>query len=282
VRARWLKPEFFNDRKIGMLGPIPALVYQALWCMADDGGTALCNPEVVKGQMFMYWPAAGLPEITEALRQLSDAKRIDRYSIGDDDFAIILKWTKHQPVHNPSKFRHPVKPQQVTENTAAGLQQPAGSPQHLDTSTPQHLDTPVVEDVAMSGLLITRLNQGMLDNPHIGQAMNPIPHGHAPSVAAAYDIEEAGVTQEFAASHVYEAAKRYKPNGRNRQIKSLGYLTDSTIGAWEKSKAVSHANGTSRPALRNGDKASRGVDALRDWLNESETTDAEVVHDGNE
>lgn len=141
MRARWLKPEFFNDRKIGAMGPIVALVYEALWCVADDGGTAICNPELLKGQMFTWWPAVGLPEITEALRQLGAAKRIDCYTVGDEDFAAIIRWEKHQSVHNPSKFRHPLKPQQVTEKTPAVLRQEGGSPQHLDTQIARPLDT---------------------------------------------------------------------------------------------------------------------------------------------
>ena len=44
MRARWLKPEFFTDKKIGQLDPVTALVYQALWCWADDGGTAQADP----------------------------------------------------------------------------------------------------------------------------------------------------------------------------------------------------------------------------------------------
>lgn len=141
MRARWVKPEFFNDKKIGKLGPIPALVFQALWCMADDGGTAPCTPEIIKGQMFMYWTEVGLPEITEALRVLCEAKRLERYTVGDEDYAIIRNWDKHQAVHNPSKFRYPKPQQQVTGNTEAGLKQEGGSPHILDTQTPIHPDS---------------------------------------------------------------------------------------------------------------------------------------------
>src|SRR4051812_32786917 len=127
MRARNLKPEFFNDKKIGKLGPIIALVYQALWCMADDGGTALCNSEIVKGQMFMYWPAVGLPEISEALTQLAAAGRIKRYAIGDNEYASIITFDKHQSVHNPSQFRHPRPPEGVTESKPEGLRQEGDS-----------------------------------------------------------------------------------------------------------------------------------------------------------
>jgi len=70
ARARWLKPEFFEDRKMAEIGPVGALVYQALWCLADDTGVALCDPELLKARMFSRWSAVGVPEITGALREL--------------------------------------------------------------------------------------------------------------------------------------------------------------------------------------------------------------------
>ena len=107
MRGRWVKPEFFTDRKIADLGPVAALVYQALWCLADDGGTAPADPEIVHGALFSRWSAVGVPEITGALQALSEAVRIECYSVGDDTYAIIKKWSAHQQIHKPSKFRYP-------------------------------------------------------------------------------------------------------------------------------------------------------------------------------
>jgi hypothetical protein len=154
VRARWLKPEFFNDKKIGMLGANPALVFEALWCMADDGGTALCNPELVKGQMFSFWPSMGLPEISEALERLAVVERIDRYSIDDDEYASIRHFRKHQKIHNPSSFRHPRPAQGVAGAKGERLRQEGGrtsenvsSPHILDSYTPRHLTTTGFQEV---------------------------------------------------------------------------------------------------------------------------------------
>lgn len=148
MRARWLKPEFFNDKKIGLLGPTVSIVYQALWCMADDGGTALSTPEIVKGQMFMFWPGVGLPEISEALERLAVAERIERYSVGDDEYATIRHFRKHQKIHNPSLFRHPRPAQALTGAKGERLRQEGGrasgevgSTHILDSHTPRHLNT---------------------------------------------------------------------------------------------------------------------------------------------
>lgn len=156
MRARWLKPEFFTDLKIASMGPIVALVYQALWCMADDGGTAPCDPDTVKAQMFYRWSAVGVPEISGALQHLSAARRIVRYQVGDETFAKIPRWNNHQQVHKPSKFRHPV----MSQGVALEVPEPSGTtpgngaaplpasppPRHLDTQTPRHLGESVGAD----------------------------------------------------------------------------------------------------------------------------------------
>jgi hypothetical protein len=148
VRARWLKPEFFTDKKMAALGPPAALVFQALWCMADDGGTAPCDADTVKAQMFYRWSAVGVPEITEALRHLSAAGRIVRYQVGDDTFCTIPTWGEHQQVHKPSKFRNP----HISQGVALEVPEQCGTgeaplpasppPRHLDSQTPRHLTTP--------------------------------------------------------------------------------------------------------------------------------------------
>lgn len=152
MRARWLKPEFFTDKKIAAMGPIVALVYQALWCMADDGGTARSDADFVKAQMFYRWSAVGVPEITGALQLLAESQRIRTYSVGDDEYAIILRWKEHQQVHKPGKFRHPKEPKALTAKGAEtvphspgeGAESVGESPpsRHLDSKTPRQLEGP--------------------------------------------------------------------------------------------------------------------------------------------
>lgn len=147
MRARWVKPEFFRDRTIGKLGPMPSLVFQALWCMADDGGVAMCDPARMKGEMFLFWDAVSRDDIEGALNALAAAGRITLYTVGEESYAEIMSWRKHQHVHLPSSFRHPRR------TAADGLTQPLVSPaeslpqgsppRHLDTQTPRHPDVGV-------------------------------------------------------------------------------------------------------------------------------------------
>jgi hypothetical protein len=258
MRARWLKPEFVKDRKMGHLGLAPAIVYQTLWCMADDGGVARGAAEEIKGEMLVWWEELDVPAVRSALVKLEESGRISGYMIGDYQYWILHNLLKHQgKIHKASKFRHP-RPNDV-QSSAGVVPESNGTPRYLDTSTPRHLDTStpsaasageeVVGDAGKAArTLITRLNQGMQDNPEIGNALTPVPHGHAPSLTAAEEIIKSGVAPEFAARVIYEGAKRYKPSGRNRQIKSLSYLTASVLDAWEKHNALDSATSTSRPA----------------------------------
>ena len=126
------------------MGPVTALVYQSLWLIADDYGTAPCDPDRLKGELFYAWSAVGLREITDSLRTLSDQDRIATFQVGDDTYCRIKRWDSHQSVHKPGKFRYPTNGQQVTP-PSAGIS--GESPEisehshHLDTKTPRLQDT---------------------------------------------------------------------------------------------------------------------------------------------
>lgn len=143
MRARWLKPEFFRDRKIATLSPIAALVYQALWVIADDGGMAPADPELLKGELFVYWSAVGVPEITGALQELYALHRVEFYQGSDELFAHVLNFERHQKVHKPSKFRNSMQYNNFDKvvpewcGTGEALPQHSPPPRHLDTQTPK-------------------------------------------------------------------------------------------------------------------------------------------------
>ncbi|HUT87024.1 MAG TPA: hypothetical protein VMX15_02940 [Candidatus Heimdallarchaeota archaeon] len=106
MRGRWLKPEFFRDQKMAQIGPEGALVYQALWIVADDSGMAPCDPEILKGEMFARWTTITANTIKDALQSLAETKRITFYQGGDETFAQINSWRDNQKVHKPSAFTH--------------------------------------------------------------------------------------------------------------------------------------------------------------------------------
>ncbi len=107
ARIRSIKPEFFTDRTMGRLGLAAAVVYQALWCWADDGGVAQCDADRLKAQTFAFWNELPEDAIRAALDLLESSGRITRYSVGEDTYCEIHKFLQHQHINNPSKVRYP-------------------------------------------------------------------------------------------------------------------------------------------------------------------------------
>jgi hypothetical protein len=142
-RGRWLKPEFFRDRKMADLGPVAALVYQALWVFSDDGGMARCDPDLLKGEVFYRWGAVGVPEISEALSRLAALGRVKFFQGGDEHFCQILSWERHQKVHKPSNFRYCEQYKDFREvvpewcDTSEALVRESPPPRLPDSQTPR-------------------------------------------------------------------------------------------------------------------------------------------------
>lgn len=108
MRARTLKPEFFTDKKMSELAPVTLLVFQALWCLADDAeGVTPCEPERIKGTMFFRNPHVTVESIRVALTELYVSGRITFWQGGDDVFARIESWPKYKKgINRPSEFRN--------------------------------------------------------------------------------------------------------------------------------------------------------------------------------
>jgi hypothetical protein len=137
-----VKPEFFKDRRMADLGSRVVLVYQALWLVADDGGVARAEPDLLHGEMFSRWPEYTPRMVADCLGRLQGAGRITLYAVGDDLFAEIPTFTEHQRIEKPSKFRHPRGGESVTDIHAwvsrGGLPEGSGS-----TPAPIPIPTPI-------------------------------------------------------------------------------------------------------------------------------------------
>ena len=128
ARMRTLKPEFFRDKKIAALGPTAALVYEALWCLADDGGVAPGDPERVWGEMFVRWPDVLCEDVHRAMVALHESSRVQIYQLGDECWAEIPRFTDHQKPNNPSKHRNPRPTKDITPVAPQWLREPYRSP----------------------------------------------------------------------------------------------------------------------------------------------------------
>ena len=246
VRARWVKPEFFEDQKMAELGPVGALVYQSLWVSADDTGMAMCDPNLLKGKMFTRWSAVGVREITGALRKLSELGRVQFFRGGDELFAQIVRWKENQAVHKPSKFTYrddySKRGKDLRETvpewcgTSAALVRESPPPRHLDSQTPRHL----AEEEASSSVqdkdryyiaCTVALNTGMQENPTVEGEWIPVSaSSQVARVTWCEDDLPLGIVEEI----ILERAKAYRCTAQNRGPRSLKYFDRAVRETWER------------------------------------------------
>lgn len=250
MRARWLKPEFFRDRKIGALGPVPALVYEALWCVADDGGTAPCDADRLKGEMFYFWPMLDAATIEGALVALEGAGRIRRYQAGDDTFCRIAKFSAHQKVHKPSAFRYPQLGASLSPGSAALVPEGSGTPHILDTQTPR-LPASIAAAAPVAADYLTRCVVAL----NLALASNPKLRGHAREIAASTQAgkvvwAEDGIPIEVAEAVIREKGAQFTPSGPRKQIHSLSYFDSAVRERWAAVQARGGGDVAAVPGAR--------------------------------
>jgi hypothetical protein len=103
LRARNIKPSFFENVYLGELDYVVRLAFIGLWCLADREGRLRDNPRWIWGQLFRFDPNVDVNAILNTLdRCANESGRknfIHRYSIGSERFIQILHFSDHQKPH---------------------------------------------------------------------------------------------------------------------------------------------------------------------------------------
>lgn len=266
ARIRSSKPEWWSKAKWCAIPRDIRSTYKGIWeVMADDQGRFQADLRLIKGSVWPLDDDITLKKIEKWLPVLVgvpvtvDHKRypaILLYVVDGVRYGFLPGFVKHQKISHPTPSKLPPPPESFAINSG-------GTPERLrpDVDVDVDLDRDLDGRTATTARtraeepldelcrqLITAANQGMSDNPEIGDAINPIPFGHGASHQAAIAIRQAGVDAAFAESVIFDMAASMKPAGRNRQITSLGYCTNRVIERWESHLALSAANDASRPA----------------------------------
>lgn len=106
--------------------------------------------------------------------------------------------------------------------------------------------------------VIIAANRGMKANAEIGDRFSPIPTGHS-SRSVVLDWLTTGVSPELAASVVEDTARAYRPSGRNRQIRAMGYFTNAVLDANEREALGSGSADTGSPTRAHAKAGDRGA-----------------------
>lgn len=114
ARIRSIKPEFWEDEKIGSL-PIPCrLFYIGLWNLADDQGVFRANSSILKSRIFPYDENLRVSEISKWLDALVKAQMIIPISYKNESYYIIRTFRDHQKFD--PRYPNNLIPKEIVDN----------------------------------------------------------------------------------------------------------------------------------------------------------------------
>ncbi|MBF0445864.1 MAG: hypothetical protein HQL68_09745 [Magnetococcales bacterium] len=96
MRARNIKPGFFENEILPEIEPLGRLLFIGLWCLADRKGRLEDRPRRISGQLFPYDKEC---DVNRYLDELQEREFLVRYTNGTDKFIQIISFNKHQSPH---------------------------------------------------------------------------------------------------------------------------------------------------------------------------------------
>lgn len=100
-RIRTIKPELWQDEKIGAVSRDARLLFVGLITMADDDGRFRAQPSVILGHAFPYDDDAP-KRLTRWLTELLEVGLIQQYEVDGRRYGVLPNWKKHQRISHPS------------------------------------------------------------------------------------------------------------------------------------------------------------------------------------
>jgi len=108
-RIRTIKPEAWQDERVGDLSLGARLLWLGLITMADDDGRLRELPTLIAGHVFPY---DDVPpgRLQKWLREVAESGMVTRYEVGGKRYIAFPTWTEHQRVDRPSPSDLPPPP----------------------------------------------------------------------------------------------------------------------------------------------------------------------------
>ena len=105
MRARNIKPGFFDNEELAEGGPCAQILFEGLWCLADREGILENRPARIKAKLFPYYDPKdyGGKNIHELLNFLATKKFVRFYSADGYNLISITNFKKHQSPHGTEK-----------------------------------------------------------------------------------------------------------------------------------------------------------------------------------
>lgn len=101
ARIRTIKPQFWDDLKIGRLSRDARLLYIGLWNFADDLGVVIADPVWLKSKIFPY-DKIQLQQFEGWLKMLEETGFISLLSVKSERFYYLPTFSRHQVINRPN------------------------------------------------------------------------------------------------------------------------------------------------------------------------------------
>jgi hypothetical protein len=105
-RIRTVKPEFWNDEKLGQEPESIMLTYIGIWNFSDDYGVVKANHLWLKNQIYPYKSNLRIDVFSTWLNRLVELEALIPFTYRGESFFCIRTFRKHQKVDHPSKARN--------------------------------------------------------------------------------------------------------------------------------------------------------------------------------
>ena len=99
MRARLIRPGFWDDFEVGRLHKTARLLFIGLWCLADREGRLLDIPRRIAAELFPHDEPEVESEVAKWLTDLAEIGVIVRYEVSSGKYIEIKNFKKHQHIH---------------------------------------------------------------------------------------------------------------------------------------------------------------------------------------
>lgn len=204
-RIRTIKPEFWEDEKVGRMSRDARLLFLGLISTADDQGRFRAHPSRVASAVFPYDEIPRV-EVSAWLRELEALRVIAVYVVDGETYGAIRSWARHQKVDHPAQPRLPAPPDEMSRESRESL---AKVSETLAPHTPTPTSTPIEERGSRARARDEQVQEDQGQAPEPTPTAEPDPHG----LAEPEDID-----------------RRHAPSGRHR----LPCTPQAVLDAWER------------------------------------------------
>ncbi|WP_071146709.1 hypothetical protein [Bacteroides ihuae] len=197
ARIRTIKPEFWEDEKIGSL-PMPCrLFFIGLWNFADDQGVFRATPILLKSKIFPYDENLRVSELSKWLDALEKARMIIPIIHEGESYYIIRTFHSHQILDK--RYMKFIIPQDIVSHT---LNTTCTHGEHIVNTTQEEEEEKEDKESNPNGLPkkdeLSLTNAEKVDYVALMDCFNQMFNGKLPSISSMIDKRKKAVKMRAA------------------------------------------------------------------------------------